>query len=245
VRRSLLLVWALGVAAGCASVSKDQADTERLMWDAAQECRLRYPTIQSVNQIDVYGRLHYTYHGSGHENAAFLRCYQDGINDKLRAAASIPAERVVLDADAPGRIVVNGATNRGTVVVPVRINGATDSRLLVDTGSSLTLLSTKLASQLELPINVNTRRSILILAGGREVAVPRVRLASVKLATAAVENLYIGVYDVLPASPEIHGVLGMDFLRHFNVSIDHGRRRLVLTPLTQEREQPSEIRQRP
>jgi predicted aspartyl protease len=96
--------------------------------------------------------------------------------------------------------------------VPARINGATDSRLLVDTGSSLTLLSTKLASQLELPINVNTRRTILILAGGREVAVPRVRLASVKLATAAVENLYIGVYDVPPATPEIHGVLGMDFL---------------------------------
>ena len=232
MRRCLLLVWALSVATGCAAVSKDQADTERLMWDAAQACRLRYPTIQSINKIDVYGRIHLTYQGSGHENAAFLRCYQDGFNEKLRATANIPPERVVLDDGAPRRIVVNGATNRGTVVVPVRINDAADSRLLVDTGSSLTLLSTKLAAQLQLPINVNTRRSILTLAGGREVAVPRVRLASVKLATAAVENLYIGVYDVLPATPEIHGVLGMDFLRHFDVSIDQQRRQLVLTPLT-------------
>ena len=233
MRRCLLLVWALSVATGCAAVSKDQADTERLMWDAAQACRLRYPTIQSINKIDVYGRIHLTYHGSGHENAAFLRCYQDGFNEKLRATANIPPERVVLDDGAPRRIVVNGATNRGTVVVPVRINDAADSRLLVDTGSSLTLLSTKLAAQLQLPINVNTRRSILTLAGGREVAVPRVRLASVKLATATVENLYIGVYDVLPATPEIHGVLGMDFMRHFDVSIDQQRRQLVLTPLTE------------
>lgn len=231
MRRCLLVVLSLCATTACATVSKDQAETERLMWDAAQECRLRYATIQSITRIDVYGRLHFAYHGNGHENAAFLRCYQDGVNDKLRTAANIPAERVVLDDGAPRRIVVTGATHGGTVVVPVRLNGATDSRLLVDTGSSLTLLSRKLAAQLELPITLNTRRSILILAGGREVAVPRVRVASVKLATAAVENLYIGVYDVLPATPQIHGILGMDFLRHFDVAIDQRRRQLVLTPL--------------
>lgn len=139
----------------------------------------------------------------------------------------------MLDAGAPGWIVVTGDVTRGAIVVPVRLNGATESRLLVDTGSSLTVLSRQLVSQLELPINVNTRRTIMVLAGGREVAVPRVRLASVKLGPAAVENLYIAVYDVLPRTPQIQGVLGMDFLRHFDVSIDHRRRQLVLTPLVE------------
>ena len=233
MRRLVALLCGLFLLTGCAAVSKEQADTERLMWDAASECRARYSTIHRVDQIDIYGRLHFTYHGSGHENAAFLRCYEEETNARLRAAAHIPAERIVLDDGAKRRIVVPGEITRGMLVVPARINGATDSRLLVDTGASLTVLSTKLVSQLELPINVNTRRTILMLAGGREVAVPRVRLASMKLGTAAIENLYIGVYDVLPATPQIHGVLGMDFLRHFNVSIDHGRRRLVLTPLTE------------
>lgn len=227
------LLAGLVLLVGCATVSKEQADTERLMWDAAFECQARYPTIQRISHIDVYGRLHFAHHGSGHENAAFLRCYREGTNAKLRAAAHIPAERVVLDDGAQGRIVITGEIARGTIVVPAWINGSTESRLLVDTGASLTVLSTKLVSQLELPVNVNTRRTILVLAGGREVAVPRVRLASVKLGEAAVENLYIGVFDVLPSVPQIQGVLGMDFLRHFDVSIDTRRRRLVLIPLTE------------
>jgi predicted aspartyl protease len=71
----------------------------------------------------------------------------------------------------------------------------------VDTGSSWTVLSPKIASQLELPISANTRCNILVLAGGREVAVPRVRLSSVKLGPATVENLYIGVHELFPTMP--------------------------------------------
>ena len=119
-----------------------------------------------------------------------------------------------------------------TTIPPARINGIADARLLVDTGSTWTVLSPKLASQLELPISANTRRNILVLAGGREVAVPRVRVASVKLGAVAVENLYIGVYELFPTVPEIQGVVGMDFLRHFRVSIDQRQPRLVLSPLT-------------
>jgi len=233
LRYWVVVVSGLFLLTSCATVSKEQAETERLMWDAASECRARYVTIHSIDHIDVYGRLRFTYRGSGHENAAFLRCYQEERDAKLRAAAHIPTERVVLGDGTKRRIVVPGEITRGMLVVPALINGATDSLLLVDTGASLTVLSPKLASELQLPINANTRRSLVRVAGGREIAVPRVRLASMKLGTATVENLYIGVFDVFPAAPQIHGVLGMDFLRHFNVSIDHGRRRLVLTPLTE------------
>ena len=44
----------------------------------------------------------------------------------------------------------------------------------------------------------------------------------------AVENLYIGVYDIFPNSPRLHGVLGVDFLKHFRVSFEQGGKRLVL-----------------
>jgi predicted aspartyl protease len=203
------------------------------MWDAARECKQRYLTIQSIDRIDHYGRLHFTAHGSGPENAAFLRCYQETTNEKIRTAANIPAERVVLDDASARHITVRGQLAGGALLVPVRINGTADARLLVDTGSTWTLLSPKLASQLELPIGVQTRRSVLVLAGGREIAVPRVRVASVKLGSATVENLYIGVYEVFPNLPEIQGVVGMDFLRHFRVSIDQEQPQLVLSPLRQ------------
>jgi len=227
-----LLLSVLVLLTACATVSKEQAETEALMWDAARECKQRYVTIQSIDRIDHYGRLHFTAHGAGPENAAFLRCYQDTIDAKSRTAAHIPAERVVLDDAAARPIVVRGQLTGGALVVPARINGTADARLLVDTGSTWTLLSPKLAAQLELPLNVNTRRSVVIVAGGREIAVPRVRVASVKLGPAAVENLYIGVYDTFPNVPDVDGVVGMDFLRHFRVSIDQREPRLLLSPLS-------------
>jgi predicted aspartyl protease len=233
VLRLVVLLSGLLVISGCATVSKEQAETERLMWEAASECRGRFVTIDRIDHIDVYGRLRFTYRGPGYENDAFLRCYQDEANAKLRAAAHVPAERIVLDEGAQREIVVPGEITRGMLVVLAQINGLTHSWLLVDTGASLTVLSTKLAAQLELPINANTRRSLVRVAGGREIPVPRVRLASMKLGTATIENLYVGVYDVFPTTSQVHGVLGMDFMRHFNVSIDHGRRRLVLTPRTE------------
>jgi predicted aspartyl protease len=234
-RRWVMPVLLSGVTlfTACASVSKDQAETEALMWDAARECKQRYLTIQSVDRIDHYGRLHFTAHGSGPENAAFLRCYHETTDEKIRTAANIPAERVVLDDARARRIVVRGQLTGGALVVPARINGSADARLLVDTGSTWTLLSPKLASQLELPIGLNTRRSVVVLAGGQEVAVPRVRVASVKLGPVAVENLYIGVYELFPTIPEIQGVVGMDFLRHFRVSIDPREPRLLLSPLSE------------
>ena len=233
--RSVVPLLALGLSAlaGCATVSKEQAETEDLMWEAARECKHRYLTIHRIDHIDQYGRLLFKHHGSGHENAAFLSCYQQTTEEKIRKAGTIPAERVVLDDAAARRIVVRGQMTGRALVVPARLNGTTDSRLLVDTGSSLTLLSPKIASQLELPISVNTRRSLMVVAGGREVPIPRVRLVSVKLGAAAVENLYIGVYDVFPAKPQVDGVLGMDFLRHFRVSIDQRQPRLLLSPLTE------------
>jgi clan AA aspartic protease (TIGR02281 family) len=212
--------------AGCASASPEQAETERLMWDAARECQGRFATIQSIDRIDSYGRLHFTHHGSGHENTAFLQCVQDRFDARARAA--VPPERVVLDQGASARVVVAARASDGAFIVPVRINGAVDTRLLVDTGSNVTLLSPDVAARLGLPITAQTRRSALTLAGGREVTIPRVRLASVKLGGASVENLYAGVFDALPHIKDVDGILGTDFLRHFRVSIDQRRERLVL-----------------
>lgn len=51
----------------CATVPPEQAAREALMWEAARECKARFVTIQSIDRIDNFGRLVFTYHGSGPE----------------------------------------------------------------------------------------------------------------------------------------------------------------------------------
>jgi len=224
---AVLLVLAFATAS-CATVPPDQAEVEALMWDAARECKGRYGTIQSVDRIDHYGRLHFSYHGSGHENNAFLQCYQSGFEQKLRTAANLPEERVVRDPNSPSRITVPAEATSGVALIVVRLNGTADARMIVDSGSSWTILSPSIASQLGLAIPINTRHSIAEVAGGRQITMPRIRLASAKVASVAVENLYVGMYDGFPNAPQVQGVLGVDFLRHFRVSFEQGGKRLVL-----------------
>lgn len=228
LRSSAVLLLLVITAASCATVPPEQAEVETLMWNAARECKTRYGTIQSLNSIDQYGRLHFSYHGSGHENAAFLQCYRDGVERKTRAAANIPQERVARDPDSPSRIVVPAQPAGGVSLIIVRLNGTKDARMIVDTGAAFTILSPSTAAELKLVIPVNTRRSIAEVAGGRQITIPRIRLASAKIGSVAVENLYIGVYDVFPKTPQVHGLLGIDFLRHFRVSFEQGGKRLVL-----------------
>lgn len=226
---SPLLPLILLALAGCVTVSKEQAETEQLMWDAARECKMRYSTIHSVDRIDLFGRLHFTFLGAGPENAAFLSCYQELANEKIRTAANLPAERLVLADPARRQITVRARASGNAVMVPVRLNTLTEETLfLVDTGASYTVLSPKIASRLELPITANTRRGGMVIAGGREITMPRVHLTRLTLGDATVENLYVGVYDILPGMPDVHGVLGLDFFRYFRVSIDQRREQLVL-----------------
>jgi hypothetical protein len=178
----LLLAFAM---VSCATVPKDQAEAEALMWDAARECKGRYATIQSVDRIDHYGRLHYSYQGSGHENNAFMQCYRDSVEQKARVAANIPQERVARDPDSPPRIAVPAEPTGGVALIVVRLNGTTDARMIVDTGAAWTILSPSIVSKLGLAIPINTRHSIAHVAGGREITMPRIRLASAKVASAS------------------------------------------------------------
>lgn len=227
------LAFALCSAAlvgGCVTVSPEQKATEDLMWAAAQECKAKYSTIASVDGIDNFGRIHFTHQGSGPENAAFLTCYRDTFNERFRNAANIPKERVVREPGRTSKITLKAESAGGVYFVPVKLNNSTDALLVVDTGAAWTVLTPKLVEKLALPITANTRRSVMTVIGGRQITLPRLRLDSAKVGSVAVENLYIGVYDVFPDEPRVHGILGLDFLKHFRVSVDPGSKQLVLEP---------------
>ena len=64
---------------------------------------------------------------------------------------------------------------------------------------------------------------------GGIITVPLARLGSLKVGDAEVQDLVVSIHDFSP-DPRIEGLLGMDFLKHFHVSLDARRNLLVLGP---------------
>ena len=85
------------------------------------------------------------------------------------------------------------------VLAPATLNGSQGVTLLVDTGASVTVIS------------------------------PAVRLRSIEVGSAGIQDLEVGVYNLYPdAAAIVDGVLGGDFLGRFRMTVDDAARQLRL-----------------
>jgi predicted aspartyl protease len=111
------------------------------------------------------------------------------------------------------------------VVIPVQINGQGPFDFLLDTGTNTTLIIPELARQLNLR---PTDQVSLITLSGTQV-VPRAMIDHLRLATRAVARLEV-LFDDLrglrSVDSKICGVLGQNFLSHFNYLLDYRERRI-------------------
>lgn len=109
------------------------------------------------------------------------------------------------------------------IVVPVSINGAGPFDFLLDTGTNTTLIVPELARPLGLrPVD----RIILSTFTGTQV-VPRAHLRSLTLGGQVLENLevlYSDLSHVRAVDSRICGVLGQNFLSHFNYTLNYRKR---------------------
>jgi hypothetical protein len=112
------------------------------------------------------------------------------------------------------------------IIVPVSINGTGPYDFLLDTGCASSIMDQKLAEQLTLP-QVGIRKIIGVL-GATPVSV--VRADSFSLAGAEVSDLKISVTANRMAVSKVRGVLGQDFLQHFDVLINYRHLTLELAP---------------
>lgn len=119
-------------------------------------------------------------------------------------------------------VVMNGAS----VIVPVTFNGALKASLALDTGATITVVSRRIASNLAL----STLGASKVGTVGGVITVPLARLGSLKVGDAEVHDLVVSIHD-FSTDPRIEGLLGLDFLKHFHVSLDARRRLLILGPL--------------
>jgi gag-polyprotein putative aspartyl protease/Bacterial SH3 domain len=118
-------------------------------------------------------------------------------------------------------VLMNGAS----VIVPVIVNGTLRANLALDTGATITVVSRRIASALALStLGVSKVGTVAGI-----ITVPVVRLGSLKVGDAQVHDLVVSVHD-FSTDPRVEGLLGLDFLKNFHVSLDARRSLLILNP---------------
>jgi predicted aspartyl protease len=107
------------------------------------------------------------------------------------------------------------------LVVPVTVNGQGPYPFVLDTGATVTCVDAALAKELELP----ERQGVVGIGGGvRGVGQMQVlSIDSVELGDAKVTGLIGCAVDLAPmqtAGLDIQGLLGLNFLKHYRVTLD-------------------------
>jgi len=129
------------------------------------------------------------------------------------------------ESSARNTITVPVVMNGSSVIVPVTLNGALRVNLALDTGATITVVSRRIARSLALsPLGTSKVGTV-----GGIVSLPLARLGSLKIGDAEVQDLVVSIHDFSP-DPRIEGLLGLDFLKNFHVSLDARRNLLVLGP---------------
>jgi len=118
---------------------------------------------------------------------------------------------------------------RGVWIVPVVVNDVREARLLVDTGSSVTILAPALAAALRLGDGEGARVELQTVGGqtvGRTATV-----ASLRVGGAELRDVPVVVHE---PGPGLDGILGNTVLGRYRVTLDPDRRLLHLRHPTPE-----------
>ena len=141
-------------------------------------------------------------------------------------ATSAPDAPAMTAVEVPIQLVGNVA------LVATIVNGASGSALMiVDTGSTSTILTPRLLSRLGMVVPADAPKRKIRVVGGQTLDVPFIRIAKVQVSTAVMNDQEVGVYDIYPDSPIIDGLLGGDFLHRFRVTLDRNAKRMRLEPM--------------
>ena len=113
------------------------------------------------------------------------------------------------------------------LVIPVKINQSGPFDFMVDTGSQLNVIDPALAVQL----NLKSQGTVGLVATAAYSQSSVAILDSLEAGSHVVVKPLVVVHDLGPiqaADPRIRGVLGENFLAHFDVLIDYGHKLLCL-----------------
>lgn len=131
------------------------------------------------------------------------------------------------NSPTPTEISVPLKKSGGAYIVSVLLNQERRAQLILDTGASMTVLSTNVAIDLGL-LGTTDNQLLTVNTAGGSIQVNMNYLPSLQVGTAKAEHVAIAIHD-LPDIPEhIEGLLGMSFLKNFLVTLDAEHSRLIL-----------------
>ena len=150
-----------------------------------------------------------------------------GCRDPRRAESSVAA------TDTTGREVALRWIGPGgaAIAVPVRINGAEPVDLILDTGATLTCVDTALARELALPAEQGLLGGAIGAGGTGRVDLHTVD--SLQIGGAVIRGLTVCSIALDPlreVDDEVRGLLGLNALRGFRVTLDFERDVVRLGP---------------
>lgn len=146
---------------------------------------------------------------------------------------ALPA-RVTVQADtAAGEVPLRVAGRGGAILlVGVQINGAGPYNLVLDTGATLTCIDERLVRELGLPRKTGAVGLGAGVGGSGRVAL--VQVDSIRVGSSTVANLTACVLDLRHLSElgagGVNGLLGLNFLSSFHVTLDFEQRLMTLSP---------------
>ena len=120
------------------------------------------------------------------------------------------------------------------ILVPVVLNGSQPGTFLLDTGANITVITPMLAKRLGGDQPTDGPKTKARMASGQDVEVSLIRVKSIGVGSARVENFALAVYDLPPLafgapSPIIvDGLLGNDFVGLFTMTVDQRAGKLTL-----------------
>jgi clan AA aspartic protease (TIGR02281 family) len=120
----------------------------------------------------------------------------------------------------------------GSFLVHVVLNHERSAQLIVDTGASMTVLSTQVAIDLGI-LGTTDNELLTVNTAGGSVQVNMNYLSSIRIGTAQATNVAVALHDLPDIPDHIEGLLGMSFLKHFIVTLDAEQARLILRPKQQ------------
>ncbi len=116
------------------------------------------------------------------------------------------------------------------MTIPVMLNQRLERIFAVDTGASYTILSSAVADALGLQPNPDRTLLTLQTANG-EIRAPLVNIEALTIGSLTTYNVVAAIYD-LHNTTEISGLLGLNVLNRFTMTVDSAQQHMTFTPTT-------------
>lgn len=217
---SLLLLMLTGVS-GAAEIYRWTSRSGQVHYSSSP------PTYPVVGVIEVkYNDRWQPY--TGRES---FPNFTTGSTSRITYTTSFPEQSLPLESTSHQTIVAYHK-HQSMIIVDVTLNGTLTRPFAVDTGATYTVISQKLADALQLRPTTTTPRITLQTANGR-IQVPLLTLDSLAIGNLESSHITAAIHQFDDDSI-IEGLLGLNFLNRFQMTIDARARQLIFTPIAHD-----------